>query len=98
MVDDPAADPAERSLLADLGYQALLMVPIVAGGKSVGLLEVMRRTNRPWTSAEIDQARILAQSLVAAVSLSHSTGEGAAADALPWSPDALGGERAERPL
>jgi diguanylate cyclase (GGDEF)-like protein len=97
VVDDPAADPSERALMAELGYQALLMVPIVAGGKSVGLLEVMRRTSRPWTSAEIDQARILAQALVAAVSVSPQEDAGVS-DALPWSPDALGAEPVERPF
>ena len=37
-VDDPAVDDAERLLLTDLGFAALLMVPVVAGGVSVGLL------------------------------------------------------------
>jgi diguanylate cyclase (GGDEF)-like protein len=84
VVDDPAVDEAERLLLENLGFAALLMVPVVAGGVSVGLLEVSRGTGRPWTSAEIDQARLLAQSLACVV---H--GGLAEPSALPWSPDAL---------
>ena len=85
VVGDPAADDAERRLLSDLGFAALLMVPVVAGGVSVGLLEISRRTGRPWTSAEIDQARLLAQSLAAIV-----RGGLAEEYPLPWSPGALG--------
>jgi transcriptional regulator with GAF, ATPase, and Fis domain len=83
VVNDPAADDAERQLLAGLGFAALLMVPIISRGETVGLLEVSRRTGRPWTSAEIAHARLLAQCLTGAMRLGH--------DALPWSPGALGG-------
>jgi diguanylate cyclase (GGDEF)-like protein len=84
VVEDPAVDAAERRLLDDLGFAALLMVPIVAGGVSVGLIEISRRTGRPWTSAEIDQARLLAQSLASVV-----RGGLVEPSPLPWSPDAL---------
>ena len=60
------------------------MVPVVAGGVSVGLLEISRRAGRPWTSAEIDQARLVAQSLAATVRGGLET------EPLPWSPEALG--------
>jgi GAF domain-containing protein len=89
VVDDPATDDAERRLLAELGFAALLMVPIVSGGQTVGLVEVSRRSGRPWTSAEIDQARLLAQCLTAAMTLER--------DALPWSPDAFG-DRGRMPI
>jgi diguanylate cyclase (GGDEF)-like protein len=84
VVDDPSADDAERRLLADLGWAALLMVPVVSRGTSVGLLEISRRAGRPWTSAEIDQARLLAQSLAATM-----RGE-VGPEPLPWSPDSFG--------
>ena len=71
------------SHVEDFGFAALLMVPVVAGGVSVGLLEVSRRTGRPWTSAEIDHARLVAQSLAATVR------GWLAPEPLPWSPDAL---------
>jgi diguanylate cyclase (GGDEF)-like protein len=90
VIDDPAADEAERRLLADLGYAALLMVPVISRGTTVGLLEVSRRTGRPWTSAEIDQARLLAQSLAGTL-----RGEVDPVP-LPWSPAALGGRAVER--
>jgi GAF domain-containing protein len=85
VVDDPASDPAERDLLAGLGLAAVLMVPIISRGETVGLLEVSRRTARPWTSSEIDNARLLAQSLAAAIRI-----EARAEMPLPWSPDAIG--------
>ena len=86
---DPSSDPAELRLLAELGFAALLMVPIVAGGSTIGLLEVSRRVGRPWTSAETDHARMLAQCLITAIALNDKrlTSE------LPWSPEAVGGER-----
>lgn len=85
VVDDPASDPAERELLATLGLAAVLMVPIIARGESVGLLEVSRHEARPWTSSEIDNARLLAQSLAPAIRVDPR-----AAAPLPWSPDAIG--------
>ena len=84
VVDDPAVDEAERRLLEDLGFAALLMVPVVAGGASVGLLEVSRVAGRPWTSAEIDQARLLAQSLASVVRAGLTE-----PPELPWSPEGL---------
>jgi signal transduction protein with GAF and PtsI domain len=59
------------------------MAPVIARGETIGLLEVSRRTGRPWTSAETDQARLLAQSLAAAL----RTGGGM--EPLPWSPEQL---------
>jgi EAL domain-containing protein (putative c-di-GMP-specific phosphodiesterase class I) len=90
VVDDPDADEAERRLLVELGFAALLMVPVIARGTTVGLLEVCRYTGRPWTSAEIDQARLLAQSLAGVL-----RGE-LERDSLPWSPADLGGQAVGR--
>jgi diguanylate cyclase (GGDEF)-like protein len=64
---DPAADPAELRLLAEMGYRVVLLAPIVFGGETVGLLEVYRVTARPWTETEIDQARVVAHHLGAAL-------------------------------
>jgi diguanylate cyclase (GGDEF)-like protein len=93
VVDDPVSDSAERELLAELGYASLLMAPIVSRGETVGLLEVYRRIERPWTSVEIDNARLLAQSLAAAIDVGHDE----APDALPWSPDAFGAANSPAP-
>ena len=40
-VDDPAADPAETAILTAEGYRALVMLPLVAKGQSIGLVELM---------------------------------------------------------
>ena len=90
VVDDTGADPAERRLLAELGYASLLMAPIVRHGETVGLLEVYRAIERPWTSVEIDNTRLLAQSLAAAIDVTAPPG--GADDALPWAPEALGAD------
>src|SRR3970040_1002302 len=37
---DPHADPAEANLLRELNYQTLLMLPLKAGDRPVGLVEV----------------------------------------------------------
>jgi EAL domain-containing protein (putative c-di-GMP-specific phosphodiesterase class I) len=81
---DPASDPAELALLASHGFATVLMAPIVFRGDTVGLLEFYRRVARPWTSAEIDRARLLAHSLGAAVQAERAGGE------LPWSPATFG--------
>jgi diguanylate cyclase (GGDEF)-like protein len=64
---DPAANRAEVALLQDNGYGAVIMVPIVFRAETVGLLELYRRAARPWTAGEIDQARMLAHHLGAAI-------------------------------
>ena len=52
---DPASDPREVALLEESGHQALLMVPLVFGGRDVGLLELYRRHALPWNSSEIER-------------------------------------------
>jgi diguanylate cyclase (GGDEF)-like protein len=63
IVGDLAGDRAEIDLLQASGFEAALMVPVVFRAESVGLLEVYRRSARPWTMAEIDQVRVLAHHL-----------------------------------
>jgi EAL domain-containing protein (putative c-di-GMP-specific phosphodiesterase class I) len=67
LVNDPTADPAETKLLLDLGHTALLMVPVVARGKTVGLLEAYRDDERAWTRAQINHARIIANQFASVV-------------------------------
>jgi diguanylate cyclase (GGDEF)-like protein len=59
-VGDPASDPREVELLLRLGERSLLMVPVVAGGRSLGMLEIYRLAERPWSRAEINRARVVA--------------------------------------
>jgi diguanylate cyclase (GGDEF)-like protein len=60
---DPLADPAEVNLLLSWNYHSLLMVPVVHGGESIGMLEAMAEEERPWTRTEINRARIIANQL-----------------------------------
>jgi GAF domain-containing protein len=55
-LDDPGADPAEAMILRDLGYAALVMVPLIMGGSTWGLVEVYRRDTRPFTDDEVRRA------------------------------------------
>ena len=74
VVGDPASDPAEVAVLERAGHQALLMVPLVFGGRDVGLLELYRRHAMPWNSAEIERAELLAHQLGAVIELLEREG------------------------
>jgi len=69
VVGDPASDPAEVEVLEQAGYQAPLMVPLVFGGKDVGLLELYRRHALPWNNGEIERAQLLAHQFAAVLDL-----------------------------
>ena len=69
VVGDPASDPAEVELIERNGFGAVLMVPLVFGGRDVGLLELYRRHALPWSSAEIERAQLLAHQLAAVIDL-----------------------------
>jgi diguanylate cyclase (GGDEF)-like protein/PAS domain S-box-containing protein len=62
-VRDPDADPAESDLLEVQGIASMLMVPILYGGRTVGLLEVYAVDERPWSRGEVYRARIIAYQL-----------------------------------
>jgi diguanylate cyclase (GGDEF)-like protein len=64
---DPASDPAEVALLEQSGMQAVLMVPLVFGGRDVGLLELYRRVAMPWSNGEVERAQLLAHQLGAVI-------------------------------
>jgi diguanylate cyclase (GGDEF)-like protein len=69
VVGDSASDPAEVAVLELSGYQAVLMVPLVFGGRDVGLLELYRLLAMPWNSGEIERAQLLAHQLAAVLEL-----------------------------
>ena len=52
-VGDPNADRAEEALLRELGYGALLMLPLVFEGETWGLVEVYRNEARPFDADEM---------------------------------------------
>jgi hypothetical protein len=60
VASDPTVDPAERDLLHELGHGSALLVPVVARGQTIGLLEAYSRTPRTWTRTEISRARTIA--------------------------------------
>jgi diguanylate cyclase (GGDEF)-like protein/PAS domain S-box-containing protein len=63
LVSDPEADPAEVALLESLGYRSLLMVPLLAGAQSIGVLEACAVDERPWSRTHIHSTRILGYQL-----------------------------------
>jgi EAL domain-containing protein (putative c-di-GMP-specific phosphodiesterase class I) len=59
-LDDPGADPAEKELLRRLDNASLLMTPVVASGRPIGVLELAHRSHHRWTTGDIAHARGLA--------------------------------------
>src|SRR5436190_17475088 len=53
-VADDDADPAETELLRELGYDALLMLSLAAGGTTWGLVEVYDSGDRRFSAADAD--------------------------------------------
>jgi EAL domain-containing protein (putative c-di-GMP-specific phosphodiesterase class I) len=63
LVTDPAADPAEVALLRADGFAALLMVPVIARGRTLGLLEAVRFDEQAFSRSQVNRARIVAYQL-----------------------------------
>lgn len=67
-VDDPDADPAEVAELRREGDRSLLMVPLVAHGDSIGLLEVVDQERaRHYSRQELRLARAVAGQAAVAI-------------------------------
>jgi signal transduction protein with GAF and PtsI domain len=76
LVSDPDAEPGEVAILREEGWGSLLMVPIVAAGEAIGLLEVHSREERPWSRSDLHRAHMIACQLAAVVrSLALARGE-----------------------
>ena len=56
---DPGADPAEAALLARLGFDSLLMLPLRSHGQSWGLVEVYIEADRAFAADEIESAQAI---------------------------------------
>jgi diguanylate cyclase (GGDEF)-like protein len=67
MVGDPDADSSEVRFLLSQGYRSLLMVPIVLGGETLGIVEAMSEQDRSWARTEINRARIIANQLASVI-------------------------------
>jgi EAL domain-containing protein (putative c-di-GMP-specific phosphodiesterase class I) len=63
LASDPRADPAETEILRDCGGASMLMLAVRAGGRSVGLLELVAERERPWSRTTIERARIISYAL-----------------------------------
>lgn len=59
-VDDPAADPAEVALLRRDGQMALAMLPLVAKGETMGLVELLAGRLLAMEGRRLDLARAMA--------------------------------------
>jgi diguanylate cyclase (GGDEF)-like protein len=58
-VSDQDADPAERELLTRRGQNTLLMLPLVARGETIGLMEIIDERDREFDEVDIDFCRAL---------------------------------------
>jgi diguanylate cyclase (GGDEF)-like protein len=58
-VSDPDADPAECELLTRRGLGALLMLPLVARGETIGLMEIVDVRDREFDAFDVDFCRAL---------------------------------------
>ena len=56
---DPGADPAEAALLARLGFDSLLMLPLRSHGQSWGLVEIYIEGDRTFSADEIESAQAI---------------------------------------
>jgi PAS domain S-box-containing protein len=62
------ADPAEVALIHAAGGQALLMVPMISSGETLGLIELLEcRAERTFSETEIALAQLLANQAATAV-------------------------------
>jgi diguanylate cyclase (GGDEF)-like protein len=59
-VDEPAADPAEVALLRRDGNRVLAMLPLVAKGRSIGLVELVSDEPIGFTDEHLELARTMA--------------------------------------
>ena len=58
--DDPAADEAEVALLKRDGIRMLVMLPLVAKGQAIGLVELFSRAFVRWDAQQLEVARTMA--------------------------------------
>jgi GAF domain-containing protein len=49
--------------MTEMGYRSLLMVPLLAGARSIGVLEAYAAGDQPWSRTQIHCARILGYQL-----------------------------------
>jgi GAF domain-containing protein len=65
---DLEADVTERQMLAAIGYQGVLLVPLEDSGVVVGLVACYRRRARPWSRESVARVRARALPLLSVLS------------------------------
>jgi hypothetical protein len=55
-LEDTDVDPQEAAVLRQLGFQSMAMLPFELNGGPWGLVEVYRKTSRPFAAAEVKAA------------------------------------------
>ena len=68
--DDPAADRDEVTLMVRDGNRILAMLPLVAKGQSIGLVELFSKTRIRWDAQRLELARTMANE--AAIALENA--------------------------
>jgi EAL domain-containing protein (putative c-di-GMP-specific phosphodiesterase class I) len=76
LASDPSTDPSELELMAAFGHRSMLMIPLMAGGRSMGVLELFSIEERPWTRAQIRCARILGYQIAAVMQAGRQSPSG----------------------
>jgi diguanylate cyclase (GGDEF)-like protein len=66
-VSNPDDDPAERALLEARDRKALLMLPLITGGETIGLMEVVDEADRQFDAADVDFCQALCNVVAPAV-------------------------------
>jgi diguanylate cyclase (GGDEF)-like protein len=59
-VDDPTADQAEVAYLRSIDQASMMMIPLVARGRALGIVEVTTRRANAFSSSQVALARMLA--------------------------------------
>ena len=59
-INDPAADPAELRYLESIGHRSLAMVPLIAAGRTIGLIEITARQAQAFDGQAVELATMLA--------------------------------------
>jgi diguanylate cyclase (GGDEF)-like protein len=58
--DDPGADPAEVALMRREGNRMMVMLPLVAKGQAIGLVELFSKSPVHWDGQRLELARTMA--------------------------------------
>ncbi|MDP8956869.1 MAG: sensor domain-containing diguanylate cyclase [Actinomycetota bacterium] len=66
-VSNPDDDPAERALLEARGQQSLLMLPLVARGETIGLMEIVDTADRSFAAEDVEFCRAMCDVLAVAI-------------------------------